>query len=207
MMRIISTKFALVLIIIFPIVTNSDNNLSDTEFVQEWTAARKISELKKRREAMELVYSLGNEKQKFNVSHRLIEIQYQTGDFESAKLLGEKIESIKSRFVDQSVFGSALHKSRTIMGLIAFEQGDINLAISSLEDSLDLDNPGLVREIGPTMVLARKLLIAGHKSEVLDFLETAKSVWTTTDGRQKLSEWAVVTECGRIPDFLPNVSF
>ena len=57
--------------------------------------------------------------------------------------------------------------------------------------------------MGPNMLLARKLLDAGRREVVLDYLKRCGKIWKMSFG--KLWYWKLEVRTGRTPDFGANL--
>lgn len=103
-----------------------------------------------------------------------IRISAASGDVDRSKgFANELISSIKTpATMDSHHFG---HQA---LGNIAFDEGDISLAINELFKSTDdINSTQLLPWQYPETVLAKKLLGNGNQTEVLKYLKICKKIW------------------------------
>jgi outer membrane lipoprotein-sorting protein len=88
----------------------------------------------------------------------------------------------------------AMNQANTVLGMIAFKEGNVSQAKHYLNESA---NTGRLDFPGPSMRLAKQLLEGGERDVVLEYLEACRKSW----GAQQLDEWIGAIKAGRRPDF------
>ena len=86
-----------------------------------------------------------------------------------------------------------------ILGLIAFEKGNFNLACKHLIISGNTNGSAQLSSFGPDMTLANKLLRIGKKRAVISFLELCSKYWE----KKLCYKWIKEIKDGKIPILNP----
>ncbi len=101
--------------------------------------------------------------------------------------------------------GNAIHHGYSIRGQVAFEEGDLAQAGADLLASAQTLGSPQLNSFGPNMQLADRLLKAGRREVVLDYLERCHSFWEM--GESKLDRWAADIRSGNAPAFDANLLY
>jgi hypothetical protein len=101
--------------------------------------------------------------------------------------------------------GDAIHQGNTVLGRLALQRGDLKGAADYLIASGQAPASATLTGLGPSMALARDLLLANQWAPVIQYLEECKSLWRT--GARRLAEWLALTRANLIPEFGPNADF
>lgn len=125
------------------------------------------------------------------------------GQFTKAVAYGLEFLSLAESHRDSWAYGNALHEGHQLLGLLALSDGDTARATKELLLSAVTPGSPQLRTFGPRMDLAKKLLEAGRKDEVLEYLHRCRTFWKMDYGR--LDAWTAEIEKGEVPDFVPNV--
>jgi hypothetical protein len=91
----------------------------------------------------------------------------------------------------------AINDGNTILGLVAFRQGDVDKANWYLLESAKL--PGGLAFSKPRMALANALLQHGETATVLEYLKLCRTHWM--DSAKDLELWTKAVVDGKTPDF------
>ncbi len=94
---------------------------------------------------------------------------------------------------------NALNGGHTVLGLLALKNGDIAKAVEELYASGDVHGSPQLSSFGPSMQLARELLLCGKTAEVLEFFRRCTLFWTS--GGLWLDVWTRKVKRGRVPNF------
>lgn len=100
-------------------------------------------------------------------------------------------------------YGNAVHEANTVLGLVALKRGDTAEARRRLLASARVRGSPQLNTFGPTMALARELLLIGEREDVLEFLELCGRFWESDRGR--IDRWMNEIRDGRPPDFGANL--
>ncbi len=100
-------------------------------------------------------------------------------------------------------YGNALHQANVVLGLLEFENGKLDAAERHLAAAADSPGSPQLTAFGPNMLLARKLLEAGRRQCVIDYLKGCGKIWKLNFGRLWL--WRMEVRRGRTPNFGANL--
>lgn len=121
---------------------------------------------------------------------------------EAADLARRAIELAAANEKDWN-HGNALHAGHTVLGLLALQEGEIEEAIRDLHASGNVRGSPQLASFGPSMQLAKELLIRGQVKPVVEFLCQCRSFWESGD--LWLDVWKRKIESGRVPNFFMNL--
>jgi TonB family protein len=93
--------------------------------------------------------------------------------------------------------GSAIHDGHVVLGLAALSRGDLEAAKQHLLDAGHTSGSPVLNSFGPNLSLAQKLLDAGARDTVLEYLRLCEKFWTM--GQSRLQDWIAAIEAGRTP--------
>lgn len=148
--------------------------------------------------------------EKFQLLRKLAPAAYKAGDNTKAERFARTLRETAEDLVREnkaysSSLESATHVSNTVLGLVAFENGDLSKAGEHLiaAGTLKSGTPSL-RTFGPNMLLAKKLVERGKREVVLEYLDKCSSFWQLEKGR--VAEWKKTIEDGEVPDFGGNLA-
>lgn len=97
-------------------------------------------------------------------------------------------------------YGNAIHSAHTVLGLVALQNGDVQLALEELKKSGETPGSPQLDTFGPTMQLAKALLQRGETAAVLGYLQQCRAFWAM--GTAWLDTWEEKINSGRIPNFV-----
>jgi TonB family protein len=101
--------------------------------------------------------------------------------------------------------GDAVHDGNLVLGLVALKNRDIvNARIHLLKAGESTGSP-VLRSFGPNMTLAKALLEAGQRDDVLQYFDQCRAFWQM--GSTKLDEWSATVRGGGTPDFGANLLY
>jgi len=122
-----------------------------------------------------------------------------TGRIEEARGYALELNTLKDKFPSDWNYGNAVEVSNTVLGRIAMNEGDVEVAKNLLlEAGKGPTSPQIMSE-GPDMTLAVALLHKGERSAVLQYLEFCEEKWKT--GSVQLKKWNKQIREGKQPDF------
>jgi hypothetical protein len=91
-----------------------------------------------------------------------------------------------------------IHVAHIVLGHIAFQNGNIELAKKHLLSAAQVGKSPRLVSYGPKMKLAQSLLESGEKETVLQYLRDCKKFWEM--GQRKLPNWIKAIEQGKTPN-------
>ena len=100
-----------------------------------------------------------------------------------------------------ALYGDAVHQAHITLGRIALSSGDRDAAVRHLLDAGRAPGKNHLNSHGPSMRLARDLLLAGERAAVVEYLELCKPLWDEGRREQVLDRWIATIRAGRMPDF------
>jgi hypothetical protein len=95
--------------------------------------------------------------------------------------------------------GNRTHYGNIFLGRVALLRDDIDSAKEHLISAGKTTGSPQLNSFGPDMTLARELLKVDKKEVVLEYFELCRKFWVHQ--LDKLDDWKVLVEGGRIPDF------
>jgi hypothetical protein len=131
--------------------------------------------------------------------------RFEAGDFEAARAHISELLGMLAVFVDDWNYHQAAATVQIVLGRLALQEGNIEAAKRHLTEAGRSDGSPTMSSFGPNMSLARDLLLAGEKQSVLDYFQACSKFWER--GSDRLDEWAMYVNAGRIPDFGANLDY
>jgi hypothetical protein len=128
------------------------------------------------------------------------------GDAKKAEKYALDLQTVAAEMKKTSRFelsepGFATHVSNIVLGLVAFDEGNIAGAKEHLQEAAEWNGrtyPVLV-SFGPNMLLAKKLIEVGERGTVIQYFDLCAKFWERENGR--LEKWKSVVNSGAMPDF------
>lgn len=179
--------------------------LSDERFVGMWKEARKEVNLKERLKKYEKVLEVGSDGQRFFIQSRAAKLAFEVSEYEKANKLAKEVLAIRKRYENELLYGSAVHDAHTILGRLALNNSNIELAKEHLILSAKVPNSPRLRSFGPSMKLASDLLALGQNDITIQYLELCKNFWELGIGILDL--WIAEIREGKEPNFSPNIRY
>ncbi len=102
-------------------------------------------------------------------------------------------------------YGNAIHQANVVLGLIALERHEVELAEQYLLAAARTPGSSQLKGMGPNMLLAKKLLDNGRRGAVLRYLDGCGNFWRLSMGR--LWKWKLQIRAGHTPNFGANLSY
>ncbi len=132
------------------------------------------------------------------------------GDTEKAEKYAKQLQPLAAEIdastgLDlSSLSNAATHNSNIILGLIEFQKGNTSEAKEHLLAAGRIRGitPPYLASFGPNMLLAKKLIEAGERDAVLEYLDMCAGFWKLEDGR--IAKWKKQVSSGIVPDFGAN---
>lgn len=104
---------------------------------------------------------------------------YRKGDYAKAEALAEEyLELAKSARGDWN-YGNAIHTSHQILGLIRLKEGQIEQAKKHLLAAGRTPGSPQLNSYGPSLVLARELLLQGEREVIVRYLDLVARFWAS----------------------------
>lgn len=119
----------------------------------------------------------------------------------AVQLANEALEAA-ARYKDNWAYGNAIHRAHIVLGMVALHEGRIDDAVRELHEAGATPGSPQLGSFGPSMRLAKALLQAGKRQEVLDYLEQCRVFWKM--GGTWLDVWKAKILAGDTPNFFMN---
>lgn len=123
--------------------------------------------------------------------------EYNAGNFEVAEKYSRELLRINNVIEENWNHGNAIHHAHTIIGLVRFDDEDIDSAKNHLVKSSKTTGSPQLDSFGPTFLLAQKMVEAGESESCEKFLNNCSQFWKMDNGR--IAEWLKEIERGEIP--------
>jgi hypothetical protein len=123
--------------------------------------------------------------------------------YPEAEELARRALGMAESFRDDWNYGNATHLGHTVLGLLALRNGEVQQAIAELSESGNTAGSPQLGSFGPTMRLAKELLVQGRSQEVIEFMHQCSKFWPM--GERWLSIWEKKIARGAIPNFFMNL--
>lgn len=95
-------------------------------------------------------------------------------------------------------YGNVVHQAHLVLGHVALDQGRLDEAVHHLLAAGRTPGSPQLRNVGPHMSLAKRLLDRGRRFAVLEYLRLCGRFWKDTG---RLGEWDKIVRAGGVPDF------
>lgn len=109
------------------------------------------------------------------------------GQCEVATKLSEELLALAASHRDNWNYGNAIHNAHTALGLVALENGDTTEAIEHLLSAGATPGSPQLDTFGPSMALARALMLEGQFEPAAQYLKQCRRFWEM--GEQWLDTW------------------
>ncbi len=124
-------------------------------------------------EHLEILCEVSKERN-FSQFNGLPDAYYSAGKIEKAFEAANKLLKLADEYRDNWNYGNAVNNAHTVLGMIAFEKGDILKALKHLsQSSEDIATPQ-TSSFGPRTELVRLIARAGYHDEALNYLDEAQ---------------------------------
>lgn len=122
--------------------------------------------------------------------------------FEDARKFADQALAMAPAFKSNWNYGNAIHRGHTVLGLLALRQGNLLEAIEELLKSGETPGSPQLNSFGPTMHLAKAILLKDQPEPVLAYLNQCRKFWKMGD--TWLDIWSKIILAGRVPNFFQH---
>lgn len=122
-----------------------------------------------------------------------VEAAVLAGDRESAERWAAELFTTPPEWDEQG----SRRRAHQALGILALRDGDPSAASAQLAAMATAEPGRTGRSFGPQMLLARELLLLGHRQPVLDFLDVIALHWSAG----QCTAWQAEIAAGQIPNF------
>jgi tetratricopeptide (TPR) repeat protein len=145
-----------------------------------------------------------NATEKFYLMDDLATTAFEAGDTKKAATYAQQdLAAAASENKDWNT-GNAIHHGNLILGRIALQAGNIDLANHYLLEAGKTPGSPQLDSFGPNMELARELLVKGQKDVVLQYFALCAKFWKS---QSELDNWTDAVKHNIIPDFGGNLIY
>ena len=116
-----------------------------------------------------------------------------------AKKAAERFLELAESFEDSWNYGNAIHNANLVLGIYAFDAGDIDAAKGYLEKAGNSPGSPQLDSFGPNMQLAKRLLNVGEYETVLNYFNLCEKFWKS--GSEWLLIWREKVSNHEVPNF------
>ncbi len=198
-------KFSILIVSLIACYSFSVSALDDREYYERLTEAHSEREPTKKLYLFEAMLESTGRYERFTVLAATAKAAYGAGSYEIAEKYATELLASSSDYPNDWNYGNAIHDGNMVLGLVAVEKGDIDLAIEYLLKAGDTSGSPQINTFGPNMTLAEVLIEKGEAESVLEYFELCKKFWELEGG--KLESWAASVRGGGKPDFGANLLF
>jgi hypothetical protein len=153
--------------------------------------------------ALSELKAASSERDRFYELPRAAMAAYEFEQFELAAELADEALAAAPKFEGDWNYGNAVHYGHAVRGLLALREGNTSEACDELLKSGTVAGSPQLDSFGPSMRLARELLVAGRNETVLNYLEGCRTFWTS--GAAWLDVWESKIRAGTVPNFMMHL--
>ena len=139
------------------------------------------------------------ERERFHALPRAAAGAFHLGRYELASRLADEVLAMAGSYRTDWNYGNAINAGHTVLGLVALQNGDKVRAVSELHESGTTPGSPQLNSFGPSMSLARALLLAGESQSVIAYLEQCRAFWESGDAW--ITIWEEKIRAGSVPNF------
>lgn len=137
--------------------------------------------------------------QRFYALPRAAIAAYNLGRYDEARQYATESAATAERYADNWNYGNAIHDGHMVLGLLALNDGDSARAVEELRLAGETPGSPQLGSFGPSMQLAKALLINNNAAPVLAYFEQCRRFWKM--GGAWLDVWEDMVRNDRIPNF------
>ena len=131
---------------------------------------------------------------------------FDAGDYDKAETYANELLSAASNYRTNWNYGNAVYSGNLILGRVALKRdNNVSQAESYLLAAGKTPGSPQLDSFGPSMTLAKEMLLAGERDAVVDFLDECGNFWKT--GADTLSDWKKTIRNGDTPNFGSNLNY
>ena len=127
---------------------------------------------------------------------------FHLGQFVEAQLYAERALALAPSYSSNWNYGNAVHLGHTVLGLLALTEGALPKAVMEHLESVSTPGSPQLNSFGPTMQLAKALLLEGQEEPVLEYLNQCRLFWEK--GGTWLDLWERKIRAGQVPNFFQH---
>lgn len=137
---------------------------------------------------------------RFNALPSAAVAAYDLRQYDEARELAREALGALTRYRGLWSAGNAIHDGHMTLGLVALRDGDVSEAVVQLRLAGETPGSPQLGSFGPSMKLARALLLEGQTAPVLAYLEQCRRFWGM--GSTWLDVWEAKVRAGQVPNFI-----
>ncbi len=131
---------------------------------------------------------------------------FDAGDYDQAETYANELLSEASNYRTNWNYGNAVCSGNLILGRVALTRdNNVSQAESYLLAAGKTPGSPQLDSFGPSMTLAKEMLLAGERDAVVDFLDECGNFWKS--GADTLSDWKKTIRNGETPNFGSNLNY
>ena len=147
----------------------------------------------------------GLERYRFSTGTPRARRALRRGRLDTAVRIAEETLTAAPRFMREWDYGNAVHHAHLVLGHVALARGSTDDAVKHLLEAGKTPGSPQLNSFGPNMGLARDLLVAGRKDDVLQYFDLCRASWN--DRYARLDEWTETVRAGDAPEFGANLNY
>ena len=126
-----------------------------------------------------------------------------SGDLAAANAMANELIEMAPRYTRDWNYGNVIQDVNLVRGRIALRLGNRAAAVGFLHEAGRTRGSPQLDTFGPNMILARELLEAGEREEVLKYFDEIERFWTMPQGAT--TAWRQQVALGLVPSFGANI--
>ena len=181
-----------------------EEDLENKEVTQEQEIALLESVIERCEEDYENFLEIDDLQKRYFAICSASKAAFMLGKFEVARELADETLVLSEEVPKCWNYGNCTYYANWVLGMLALEDNDVVLAKSYLIKAGNSKGSPQLNTFGPNMLLAKKLLRAGEKEAVLEFIDSIEKFWKSGD--KWLPIWRKKIIAGEIPHCLMHLS-
>ena len=124
---------------------------------------------------------------------------YESELYSQSEIYAKELLHLANAFQKDQDHGNAVHYGNIVLGLVALERKDAELARYYLLQATTSSGSSEIERFGPDFTLARQMIEENEFIAVIDYLNLCRPLWTK--GNSQIDQWIALLNENQIPDF------
>ena len=198
-------RIALYLTLVILLLPVSVPALTDQEYGEKMMDIAKEHDPSKRFALIQILLNIADESERFYILPLATKSAFEAKNYAIAESYSKELLQLASKYQNNWNYGNAIHDGNMILGRLALNSGNIELAGEYLVKAGGTPGSPQLNSFGPNMNLAKDLSDIGEKGTVIKYFELCKKFWKLEDGR--LDSWIASLRGGGKPYYDSNTLY